>query len=54
MIFITAGATGTIIATSSGTSKCNGKMSANHSRNSSLIEDNDAYVPMIPGGHHDR
>ena len=33
-----------------------GKISVSHSRNSSLIEDHDGYVPMIPGGslhqHH--
>ncbi|XP_035706021.1 insulin receptor substrate 1 isoform X1 [Folsomia candida] len=34
--------------------KSNGKISVSHSRNSSLIEDNDGYVPMIPGGVHSR
>lgn len=29
----------------------NGKVSTSHSRNSSLVEDNDGYVPMIPGQH---
>lgn len=29
----------------------NGKVSVSHSRNSSLIEDHDGYVPMIPGTH---
>lgn len=32
--------------------KSNGKISASHSRNSSLVEDHDGYVPMIPGVHH--
>lgn len=34
--------------------RSNGKVSVSHSRNSSLVEENEGYVPMIPGGGHHR